>query len=151
MPGGRVNRRGFLAASASLAAGVPLAAEPTSAREIHGAEPWAPRQADVPHPNTAPNLVFFTPEEAAFIDAASERLIPADALGPGAKDCGVTLFIDHQLAGAFGRAQSWYMQGPWLKGAKTQGFQSRFAPAELYRAGIRFIESMSARRSRVST
>ncbi|RUX76903.1 gluconate 2-dehydrogenase subunit 3 family protein [Mesorhizobium sp. M7A.F.Ca.US.006.04.2.1] len=44
------------------------------------------------------------PEEAAFVEAATERLIPEDDLGPGAKACGVPLFIDHQLAGAYGHA-----------------------------------------------
>jgi gluconate 2-dehydrogenase gamma chain len=141
MPEGRVDRRGFLAASASVAvAAVQLSPKPAQSHEIRGGEPWAPRQADVPHPNTASKLLFLTAAEAAFVEAASERLIPADDLGPGAKDCGVTFFIDHQLAGAFGRAQSWYMQGPWPKGGKTQGFQSRLAPAEMYRSAIAGLE-----------
>lgn len=56
---------------------------------------------------------FFTAEEAAFVDAATDRLIPADELGPGAREAGVTVFIDRQLSGAYGSAAKWYMQGPW--------------------------------------
>src|SRR6185437_4232375 len=104
-----------------------------------GQEPWSPHETDAPHPPKSANFLFFTPDEAAFVEAATERLIPADELGPGAKACDVPLFIDHQLDGPYGRAQTWYMQGPWKKGEKTQGFQSRLAPAAMYRTAIKAI------------
>ncbi|WP_280940064.1 gluconate 2-dehydrogenase subunit 3 family protein [Mesorhizobium sp. LNHC209A00] len=66
--------------------------------------------------------------------------MPEDALGPGARGCGVPLFIDHQLAVAYGRGGSWYMQGPWDKGEETQGYQSRMTPSALYRAAITAID-----------
>ena len=135
-----VNRRGLLGAGAAAAA-TAGGTKPAAARVIEGGEPWAPHQADAPQPIQAADYVFFTPREAAVVEAATERLIPGDDVGPGAKACGVTLFIDHQLAGAYGRAQSWYMQGPWAKGADTQGFQSRYAPADMYRAAIKGIEA----------
>jgi gluconate 2-dehydrogenase gamma chain len=136
------NRRNFLTAGASAAA-VAVAGSTTEAkaREIKGGEPWMPHQADAPDPLVSPTYVYFTKAEAAFVEAATERLIPHDELGPGAKDCNVALFIDHQLAGPYGRGGSWYMQGPWAKGEKTQGFQSRLAPADLYRAAIKGIEA----------
>jgi gluconate 2-dehydrogenase gamma chain len=110
------------------------------AKSISGEMPWAPDIANAPTP-IAPGLYqFFSPEEAAFIDAAVSRLIPADDLGPGAKEAGVTTFLDRQLAGPFGRAESWYMQGPWSKGTKSQGFQSRLTPAQLYRTAIKSID-----------
>ena len=43
--------------------------------------------------------VFFTPVEAAFVEAAVARLIPADKLGPGALEADVSYYIDQQLAG----------------------------------------------------
>ena len=86
---------------------------------------------------------FLTPEEESFIDAAVARLIPQDDLGPGAKEAGVTTFLDRQLAGPFGRAEHWYMQGPWEDGEKTQGYQSRLTPAQLYRAAIKAIDAHS--------
>ncbi len=88
--------------------------------------------------------------ESAFIDAAVDRLIPSDALGPGALDAAVPLFIDHQLAGPFGQAVDWYMQGPWADGTKEQGYQRRRTPAELYRAAILAIDSRSRHASNKS-
>jgi len=82
---------------------------------------------------------FFFADEVRFIDAAVARLIPADELGAGAKEAGVTFFLDRQLAGPFGAARAWYMQGPWAEGQETQGYQSRMTPAELYRAAIKAI------------
>jgi gluconate 2-dehydrogenase gamma chain len=140
-----LSRRRFLISGASVGAAAALPAAPAQAVEIRGREPWVPHQADVPHPLQATGYVFFTHEEIAFVEAATERLIPADELGPGAKACNVPLFIDHQLAGAYGRAQTWYMQGPWKKGEKTQGFQSRFAPADMYRAAIKAIDAHVAK------
>lgn len=80
---------------------------------------------------------YFTPPETAFLDAAVSRLIPADDLGPGAKEADVTFFIDQQMAGSFGRAETWYMQGPWQDGTEQQGYQLKLTPAQLYRVGIK--------------
>lgn len=80
---------------------------------------------------------YLTSDEAGFLDAAVSRLIPADDLGPGAKEAGVTFFIDQQMAGPFGRGESWYMEGPWKKGTEQQGYQLRLTPARLYRAAIK--------------
>lgn len=84
---------------------------------------------------------FFTAAEAAFIDAALQRLIPADELGAGAVEAGVTRFIDRQLAGPFGQAVDWYMAGPWSDGTQQQGFQSKHAPAQIYRIAIAAIDA----------
>jgi gluconate 2-dehydrogenase gamma chain len=96
----------------------------------------------------APNLPrvwgrysFFSAAEAAFVDAALDRLIPADELGPGAVEAGVALFIDQQLAGRYGQATDWYMQGPFEKGSKQQGWQLALTPAGLYRAAIEAIDA----------
>jgi gluconate 2-dehydrogenase gamma chain len=137
------SRRQILTAGAgAAAASVALGGKPSSAREIKGGidDPWLPHQADAPNPLQAPEYKFFTPDEVGFVEAVTERLIPQDDLGPGARACGVPLFIDHQLAGAYGRAGSWYMQGPWAKGEDTQGYQSRMNPGDLYRAAIKAID-----------
>jgi len=56
---------------------------------------------------------------------------------PGALDCRVPVFIDRQLAGSFGKASTWYMQGPFDPSAEpTLGFQSPLTPAEIYRKAI---------------
>jgi gluconate 2-dehydrogenase gamma chain len=83
-----------------------------------------------------PAYVFFSPPEAAFIEAAVDCLIPADELSPGGTDCGVAVFIDRQLAGAWGAGERLYLQGPWPTGKPEQGYQLPLTPAELYRSGI---------------
>jgi gluconate 2-dehydrogenase gamma chain len=78
------------------------------------AEEPAPRTARAsvaPAPET-PTLSYLTPREAEFVDAALARLIPADELGPGAKEAGVCAFIDRQLAGDFGTMARSYRGGP---------------------------------------
>jgi gluconate 2-dehydrogenase gamma chain len=84
---------------------------------------------------------FLTDEEKRFLDAAVDRLIPGDLDNPGALQAGVTGFIDLQLAGPFGSAQTWYMQGPWREGTEQQGYQLKLTPAQLYRTAIRNIQS----------
>ena len=89
----------------------------------------------------APGPAYFTAEEVAFVDAAVSRLIPNDHLGPGAKEAGVTIFIDRQLGGPYGRAQTWYMQGPWREGTEEQGYQLKLTPAQLYRTAIQDVDA----------
>ncbi len=88
----------------------------------------------------APPEGYFTAAEIAFVDAAVARIIPNDDLGLGAKEAGVTVFIDRQLAGPYGRAEEWYMRGPWHPGTASQGYQLRLTPAQLYRTAIADIE-----------
>jgi gluconate 2-dehydrogenase gamma chain len=88
----------------------------------------------------SPPEPFFTDAEVAFVDAAVARIIPNDDLGPGAREAGVTDFINHQLAGPYGRAEDWYMQGPWHEGTAQQGYQLRLTPAQVYRSAIEDIE-----------
>ena len=80
---------------------------------------------------------YLTQTEVRFLDAAVERLIPTDELGPGARDAGVTCYIDRQLCSVWGTHGRNYRSGPWLDGTPEQGFQSRLTPQEIYRIGIR--------------
>ncbi len=79
---------------------------------------------------------FLTPPEVQFLDAAVERLIPADELGPGARDACVSYYIDRQLMSNWGMHGRNYRMGPWAEGTPQQGFQSRLTPQEIYRYGI---------------
>jgi gluconate 2-dehydrogenase gamma chain len=103
---------------------------------FRGSVPWVEGTADVPTGPSGSGYVFFTAVEAAFIEAAVGRLIPNDPVGPGAVDAGVPFFLDRQLAGKFGHGDHFYLVGPWSKGTPEQGYQSRFNPAQLYRAAI---------------
>jgi gluconate 2-dehydrogenase gamma chain len=84
---------------------------------------------------------YLTQPEIRFLDAAVERLIPTDELGPGGRDAGVTVYIDRQLFSAWGTHGRNYRSGPWLDGTPEQGFQSRLTPQEIYRIGIREINN----------
>ena len=57
------------------------------------------------HAAKAPPRVLktLTKAEAATLDAALGRMIPADELGPGAREAGLLYFIDHAL-GSFARS-----------------------------------------------
>ncbi|CAN7607961.1 gluconate 2-dehydrogenase subunit 3 family protein [Phenylobacterium sp. LjRoot219] len=138
-----VNRRVVAFGAAALPAVLPITG--ASAETIRGAVPWREGAAAAPPAVTdLEGYVYFTAAEAAFVAAATGRLIPADELGPGAVEAGVPLFLDRQLAGQYGHARRWYMQGPWAKGEKTQGYQLRMTPAELYRAAIAAIDQVVA-------
>ncbi|WP_063639334.1 gluconate 2-dehydrogenase subunit 3 family protein [Achromobacter insolitus] len=116
----------------ALALGVPgaLAVSATPAMAQGSASPpQTPAAAPAP-------LRFFNAQEAALMDAIASRLIPADELGPGAKEAGVTFFLDGQLAGAWGAGDHLYRQGPFQAGTPEQGYQLSFTPAEMYRRGL---------------
>jgi len=81
--------------------------------------------------------MFLQQPEVAFVEAAVARLIPADELGPGAKEAGVAYFIDRQLFGGWGTMAKMYRQGPWPEGTPQQGYQSPLTPQQVYRIGIR--------------
>jgi gluconate 2-dehydrogenase gamma chain len=93
---------------------------------------------------TGSDFIFFTAAESAFIEAAVARLIPNDPVGPGAVEAGVPFFLDRQLAGPFGRGDHYFLGGPWPKGVPEQGYQSRFSPAQLYRAAVAAINQYAA-------
>src|SRR5207302_1093779 len=80
--------------------------------------------------------LYLTRPEVAFVEAAVARLIPADELGPGAKEAGVAYFIDRQLFGGWGTMAKMYRQGPWPEGTPQQGYQSPLTPPQVYRIGI---------------
>jgi gluconate 2-dehydrogenase gamma chain len=141
-----LGRRRFLFAGAAAGIGSAAAAAlhdgalggPTQA--FRGAVPWAEGTADVPPGALGTGYGYFTPAEVAFIEAAVERLIPSDPIGPGAVAAGVPFFLDRQLAGKFGQGDHFYLVGPWAKGTPEQGYQGRFTPAQLYRAAMAAID-----------
>ena len=133
MPPPLSRRRLLLAATALAGAAIPAAAE-----VVRGALPWRPGEAYPPIPvRPDGSWVFFTPEEAATVEAVVDRLIPADELGAGGKAAGCAVFIDRQLAGPYGSAAWWYMQGPFPSDPlPSQGFQSPDPPAVHWRKGL---------------
>jgi len=86
--------------------------------------------------STAPGYVFLNLEEAAFVEALVDHMVPADELSPKGTEIGINVYIDRALAGGWGKGERLYMQGPWKLGTPSQGYQLPLTPAQLYRAGI---------------
>lgn len=112
-----------------------------------------PGMTTAPHPTAAagasapePVSLFFNADEKAAVDAIVARLIPADELGPGAKEAGVTVFLDRQLAGSFGSGANFYRHGPFQQGTPEQGYQLALTPAECYRLGLAALDRVCASR-----
>jgi len=86
-------------------------------------------------------LMYFTPEQFKIVEAATERIFPADDNGPGAKDLGVAFFIDHQLNGDWGFNAREYMHAPFYKGESVQGYQGRLKRREIFDIGLRELQN----------
>jgi gluconate 2-dehydrogenase gamma chain len=128
----KIPRRDFLkgagagtAAAAALATGV--ARVPQAAAAETAAAPPAPE----------PEVwLTLTPSEVPFLKAVMDTLIPADELSPSGSDCGLVVFIDRQLAGAYGNGARFYREGPFLPGKPEFGYQLALTPREFFRTGI---------------
>jgi gluconate 2-dehydrogenase gamma chain len=124
---GKVTRRLFVA-TMGAASVLPLTAS--------AAQHPATKSSD----NSAkPTYLFFNASEAAFIEAACERLIPTTDDGVGAIEAGVPNYLDKQLGGAWGAGERLYRSGPWMAGSPSQGYQLPFTPAELFHNALRAI------------
>jgi gluconate 2-dehydrogenase gamma chain len=93
---------------------------------------------------SARSYQFFDLNEAAFIEAFVDHLVPADELTPSGTELGITIYVDRQLAGAWGRGARMYLLGPWAAGTAQQGYQLPLAPADLYRCAIRAVDAHCA-------
>src|SRR4051794_12493932 len=121
------NRRAFLKSAVASSAAAVSAGLPQSAQAQ--AKPAVPAT-----PNAG--YAYLNPDEAAFIEAVVDHMVPADELSPKGTDIGINTYIDRALAGGWGKGDRLYMQGPWKPGVPSQGYQLPLTPADLYRAGI---------------
>ena len=110
-----------------------VAATSTRMSRRHSAARAAAAPAAAP---ASPGYAFLNLEEAAFVEALVDHMVPADDLTPKGTDVGINIYIDRALAGAWGKGDRLYMQGPWKPGVPSQGYQLPLTPAQLYRAGI---------------
>ena len=131
----KVTRRAFVT-TVGAATVVPATAllSPTA----QAAAPAPTKKSPIVEPAKTAYL-FFSSEEALFIEAACDRLIPPDELGPGALGAGVPNYLDKQLGGAWGAGERLYRSGPWQSGTPSQGYQLPFSPAELFHTSLRAI------------
>jgi len=133
----RIDRRSFLAGTAI---GLTLWSIEAQARVITGnpagGMPWSPGAGSPPVQVRPGPWQFFTPEEGTTVEALVDRLIPPDPQWPGGKDAGVAVYIDRQLAGAYGSSQGLYMRPPFQDGTTQQGPQSPLTPSARYRQAL---------------
>jgi gluconate 2-dehydrogenase gamma chain len=126
------NRRAFLKSAVAGGAAAVTVTLPQSADAQQ--KPAASPASSAP-PSSA-GYTFLNLEEAAFVEALVDHMIPADEHSPKGTDMGLNVYIDRALAGGWGKGDRLYMQGPWKPGVPSQGYQLPLTPAELYRAGI---------------
>jgi gluconate 2-dehydrogenase gamma chain len=132
-----VTRRSLLASAALL-----ITTTGAGARVVTKVLPFKPNEAYPVTPVVPGGYLFFTAVEAATVDSIVDRLIPTDDLGAGAKDAGVTTFIDRQLTGPYGGHDWLYMQGPFSSTPlPSQGMQSPLVPRQQYRLGLAALET----------
>jgi gluconate 2-dehydrogenase gamma chain len=83
-------------------------------------------------------LRFFTEQEARIVAAAASRIMPSDETGPGAREAGVVIYIDRQLAGPWGRDARRYTHGPFDDSAPPEfGYQGAASPQQIYREALK--------------
>jgi gluconate 2-dehydrogenase gamma chain len=129
----KLDRRDFLKGAVVGGAAAAGGAAAIATPEIAQAEAHA---AAAPAAPEAAGYAFLNLDEAAFVEALVDHMVPADEVSPKGTDLGVNIYIDRALAGAWGKGERLYMQGPWKQGAPSQGYQLPLTPAQLYRAGI---------------
>jgi gluconate 2-dehydrogenase gamma chain len=131
-------RRALLASTAILLS-APLLARAETLKGGAGL-PFKPFAGDPPRAVKPGPWGFFTPEEAAAVEALVDRLIPPDPETPGGKDIGCAVFIDRQLAGPYGNAAGLYWSPPYMPASSLFGPQGPLTPAQLYRRTLAALE-----------
>jgi gluconate 2-dehydrogenase gamma chain len=138
-------RRGFLkgagAAGAAVAAAMTGQPEPAQAQ----IPTQTPAQGSTPAADVTGTSIWLTltAAEAAFLSAVYDTFIPADHLSPSGTACGLVVYIDRQLAGAWGAGSRLYRSGPFLQGKPEHGYQLPLTPREYFGAGIKAANAWS--------
>jgi len=166
-----LSRRGFLKAAGLLtAAGMAAScgAEPNpnpKPTEV----PVQNQYAEVPYPPSTPYpenvLTFFSPDEAKTVEALTARILPGTPDDPGAREAGVTNYIDKMLGFLEGFDEPTYFQPPFAQTyegdnpppeanqpgqyqvvyvkkdeLERYGYQSNQRPREIYRLGVASVD-----------
>src|SRR5262249_26651007 len=85
-------------------------------------------QAQQPTQPAAEGYEFLNLDEAAFVEALVDHMVPADELTPKGTEIGINIYIDRALAGAWGKGERLYMQGPWQVGVPSRVISCRSRP-----------------------
>ena len=102
MPDDSIPRRDFLKGASAASAGVALLSVLQTAAATAADGPVALKPQESSPPPDAQGWLTLTMEEVSFFSAVADGMIPADEFSPSGTDCGIPVFIDRQLAGAWG-------------------------------------------------
>lgn len=139
-----VRRRDFLTGTAMVL----FASTSVRAATIAGRLPWTPNAGNPPSPFKLGPWQFFSGAEGRTMEALADCIIPPDPQTPGGRDAGCAIFVDRQLAGAYGRQEGLYLRPPFQPGTKSQGDQSERGPAQTYREGLASVDRVCKERRR---
>lgn len=106
-----MNRREFIKLGAAAAIGAGVASAIEIPIIINSENQTASKQTAITQQT---GFLTLNPDERPLVEALAEAIIPSDSSGPGAKEAGVVYFIDHMLAGNYGKGGNMFLQGPFL-------------------------------------
>jgi gluconate 2-dehydrogenase gamma chain len=86
---------------------------------------------------------YFTPQQAAVVEAITEQIIPADQ-DPGARWAGVVHYIDLSLAGEFAKHRSTYQAGLSRLAEMTKEVSDRPFPNLDFTQQTRILEKLES-------
>ncbi len=111
-----MNRREFIkiGAAAAIGAGVASAIEIPILQNNVNNEKSSVSQLQSQVTQGQMGFLTLNANEQTEVEALAETIIPTDNNGPGAKEAGVIYFIDHMLAGNYGKGGNMYLQGPFI-------------------------------------
>lgn len=123
-----MRRREFLTLSAASVGGV----------LVYSLDRQVSRLSAEPGQSVRIPLRFLSEAEALIVAAAASRIFPSDENGPGAREAGVAVYIDRQLAGPWGRDRHRYTHEPFEEDVPAEfGYQGRATPQQIYRQGLK--------------
>lgn len=141
-------RREFLKGAGVAAASLPtmMVADDAVASPATAPPGAIAQSPEASAPGLPSGYQFFSLDEAAFTEALVDHMWPKDHLSASGTEIGIAIFIDRQLAGAFGQGDRLYSQGPFRKGKPQHGYQLPLTPAEYFKAGVEAASAACLRR-----
>jgi len=115
-----LDRRDFL--KNAVVSGAAAAGATATIATQDAARAEQPAQA-LPAPTEPAGYAFLNLDEAAFVEALVDHMVPADEISPKGTDLGVNIYIDRALAGGWGKGR----RGARPVGARVLSFDRGLA------------------------